>query len=232
MITHIDSDASYLSDPRARSRTGGHYFLRSLPTDPEKSPNLPPPANGPIHTECRILKHVVASAAKAEVGGLFHNGQTEVPLRITLHELSFTQPPTPIKTENYAAKCIVTATVRQKNSKSMGMQFYWMKDRVKQKDFLVYWKPGSQNMGDYFTKNQPLHNHREICATYLYMANALLKTDHKIQQKWSNAVLTPIHTVSVTPIHTVAITQDRTVLQGCANAVRTYVHTDTQTPKQ
>ena len=104
MILHIYSDASYLSEPRACSRTGGHYYLSSLPTDPKKSPNLPPLANGPIHMECRILKHVVASAAKAEVGGLFYNGQTAVPLRITLHELGFTEPPTPIKTNNSAAK--------------------------------------------------------------------------------------------------------------------------------
>ena len=50
MILHIDSDASYLSDPRACSRTGGHYYLNLLPTDPKKDPNLPPPENGPIHT--------------------------------------------------------------------------------------------------------------------------------------------------------------------------------------
>ena len=65
MILHTDSDASYLSEPRARSCTGGHYYLISLPTNLEKSPNLPPPENGTIHTECRILKHVVASAAEA-----------------------------------------------------------------------------------------------------------------------------------------------------------------------
>ena len=29
----IDSDASYLSEPRARSRNGGHYYLSSLPTN-------------------------------------------------------------------------------------------------------------------------------------------------------------------------------------------------------
>ena len=136
MILHIDSDASYLSEPRSRSRTGGDYYLSSIPTDPKKYPNLPPPANGPIHTECRILKHVVASAAKAEVRGLFHNGQTSVPLRITFHELGFTSPPISIKTDNSMAEGIVTATVRQKSSKAMEMQFYWMKDRLKQKYFL------------------------------------------------------------------------------------------------
>ena len=120
-ILKIDSDASHISEPRARSRTGGHYYLSSLPTDLKKSPNLPPPSNGPIHTECRILKHMVASMAEAEVVGLFHNGQTSVLLQIKLHELSFNQPSTPIKKDNSAAKGIVTATVRKERSKAMDM---------------------------------------------------------------------------------------------------------------
>ena len=31
MILNIHSDASYLSEPRARSRAAGHYFLGSIP---------------------------------------------------------------------------------------------------------------------------------------------------------------------------------------------------------
>ena len=34
MVLHIDSDASYLSEPQELSRTGGHYYLRSLPANP------------------------------------------------------------------------------------------------------------------------------------------------------------------------------------------------------
>ena len=109
------------------------------------------------------------------------------------------------------------------------MPFYWMKERLKQKYLFVYWNPVSQNMWDYFTKHHPPHHHREICSTYLYMANALLKIDHKILQKWANDVLTPIHTVTVTPVHTVAIRENRTVLQGCDNVVRTDGHTNTKT---
>ena len=114
MILHIDIDASYLSEPRAFIRTGGYYCLSLLTADTEKDLNLCPPSTEKIHMECRILKHVVVSTAKAEVGGLFHNGQTSVPLRIKLRELGFPQPPTPIKTDNSAAEVIVTATVRQK----------------------------------------------------------------------------------------------------------------------
>ena len=35
-----------------------------------------------------------ASADELEVRGLLHNGQTGVPLHITIHGLGFTQPPT------------------------------------------------------------------------------------------------------------------------------------------
>ena len=41
---------------------------------------------------------MVEYAAKAEVGGMFHNGKTAVPLRITLNELGLTnQQPQPKK---------------------------------------------------------------------------------------------------------------------------------------
>ena len=123
MILHIDSDVSYPSYPRACSLTGGHYYLISLPTNPKKSPNLPPQANGPIYTECRILENVVASAAEVEVRGMFHNGKTAAPLIIKLHELGFTQPPTPIKPDNSAAEGIITATVRQKGPRQWTYNF-------------------------------------------------------------------------------------------------------------
>ena len=84
-------------------------------------------------------------------------------------------------------------------------------------------------MGDYFTKHHPPHHHREIRATYLYMENALLKTNQKIVHKWANDMLTPINTVASTPVHTVAIRQNRTVMQGCANVVHTYGHKNTKT---
>ena len=111
MILHIESDVSYLSDPRERSRTRGKYYLSSLATNPGKVLNLPPPKNIPIHTELIILKHVVASATESEFRGMFHNGKTSVPLSITLQELVSPQQPTPIKTENSVAERIVTSIV-------------------------------------------------------------------------------------------------------------------------
>ena len=76
-------------------------------------------------------------------------------------------------------------------------------------------------MGGSFTKHHPPHHRREICATCLYMENFLLKIDQKIVQEWEKFVLTPIHTVAIIP--------NCTFLQGCADAIHTYGHTNTTT---
>ena len=86
--------------------------------------NLPPPTNGPIQTECRIMRHVVAYAAESEVGRILHNGKTAAPLQINLKEICFTQLPIPIKKYDSAAEGIITATVGQKRSKAMDMIFF------------------------------------------------------------------------------------------------------------
>ncbi len=52
MVLYIHSDASYLSETKARSRGAGHFFLSSKPNDPTKPPVTMPPLNGPVHTMC------------------------------------------------------------------------------------------------------------------------------------------------------------------------------------
>jgi hypothetical protein len=70
MILNIHSDASYFNEPDGRSTAGGHYFLGRLPRD-----NQPITLIGAIYTLCTVLKHIAASAAKAELGALFLNVQ-------------------------------------------------------------------------------------------------------------------------------------------------------------
>ena len=73
MILHVDSDAAYLVQDGARSHIAGHYILSTHPPPAPQIPNKKP--NAPILVECKILRHVVASATEAETGGLFHNTQ-------------------------------------------------------------------------------------------------------------------------------------------------------------
>jgi hypothetical protein len=48
------------------------------------------------------------------------------------------------------------------------MRFYWVKDRIKQGEFLIYWRRGIDNLADYFTKHHPAAHHRRMRALYLH----------------------------------------------------------------
>ena len=84
--------------------------------------------------------------------------------------------PTPVQTYNSTASGIINETVKQRRSKAIDMWFYWVRDRCKQKHFLIYWAPGKYNMGDYHTKFHPpsyhkkqipLHVHTETSPQYI-----------------------------------------------------------------
>lgn len=80
----------------------------------------------------KIIKNVImASAAETEVAALFMNAQEAVPMRMALEDLGHKQPATPLKTDNSTATRIVNNTIKQKTSKAIDMQFYWLRDRVK-----------------------------------------------------------------------------------------------------
>ena len=111
--------------------------------------------NGPIMVIARILKMVVASAAEVEVGALYHTAREIYPLCMEEIELVHPQPATPIQTNNSAASCIMNGTIKQCQSKAIDMCLYWLKDRVSQNMFKVYWAPGKVNLADYFSKHHP-----------------------------------------------------------------------------
>ena len=58
--------------------------------------------------------------------------------------------------------------MQQERSKSMDMRFYWVQDRIKQKQFNVFWKPGSTNLGDYHMKHHVPINHRNVRVHYIH----------------------------------------------------------------
>jgi hypothetical protein len=66
MVLNTSSDASYLSEPEARSRRGGHFYLGQK----DRQEQL---MNGPILCLSSIMKHVMSSAAEAEKGSIFNN---------------------------------------------------------------------------------------------------------------------------------------------------------------
>jgi hypothetical protein len=166
MILHIHSDASYLSVSNARSRLGGLFFCG------DKAPqedNL----NGSILNVASVIKNVVASPAESEVGACFHNAQSGAPLRVTLTELGHIQPPAPLRTDNSTAFGILNETIKQKISKAIDIKYYWLTDRVRQKQSDVYWRPGRENLGDYHTKHHSAQHHKDMRGLILHQANSL-----------------------------------------------------------
>ena len=65
MVLAIHSDASYLSEPNARSRAGGHMFMAGKENIRRN--------NGAVLNISQIIKSVMSSAAEAELGGLYIN---------------------------------------------------------------------------------------------------------------------------------------------------------------
>ena len=163
MLLHIHSDASYLSAPEARSQAGGHHYLGN-----KHDNHTPTFNNSPIHTIAKIMRNVMSSAAEAEVGAFFLNTKEGVPLRTALMEMGHPQPATPVQTDNSTAFGIVHQIVKQVRSKAMDMRFYWVRDRVKQGQFHVYWAPGSGNLADYFTKKHSPTHHQRMRPIYLH----------------------------------------------------------------
>ena len=167
MILNIHSDASYLSEPNARSRICGHFFLGSIPKD-----NEPIKMNGAIFCLCAILKFVVASAAEAELGALFLNCKEGKVLRLTLNELGHPQPPTPVHCDNATATGIANSTVKKQRARSMEMKFFWVSDQVELNIFQVRWHPGQENLGDYQSKHHPAAHHIAVRPWYLHTENS------------------------------------------------------------
>ena len=80
MILYIHSDASYLSEPRAHIRAGGHYFLGDKRPDMTTPPTNRTRLNGSIYSISRIMSNVMGSTAKAKIGAAYINVQEAVPI--------------------------------------------------------------------------------------------------------------------------------------------------------
>ena len=160
MVLWTASDASYLSEPKARSRAGAIFFLSDKPTNPKEPPQTQPTQNGVVYALAKIINNVMSSAMEAEIGATFLAAKEAVPLRTALEEMGHPQPPTPMQVDNSTAVSFVNDTIKHKRSKAIDMRFHWVKDRVKQGQFIIYWVPGQDNkIADYVTKHHPASHH-------------------------------------------------------------------------
>ena len=161
MTLIVHSDASYLLEPEARSRAAGFFFLGNK----EGSTQI---LNGPVLVLSNIIRHVMSSAAEAELGALFENAKEATNIRVTLQELGHPQPPTPIVTDNSTAFKIANTACKQRRSRAMDMRYYWLQDRVKQNQFKILWQKASTNLADYHSKHHSAKHHQRMRPIYLH----------------------------------------------------------------
>jgi hypothetical protein len=127
MIMNIHLDASYLSESKARSRACGHCFMGWKPVDGQ-----PIKLNGAFYTNSVLLKFVVASAAEAELGALFHNCQDGIVFCQTLSDMGHPQPKMPVHCDNATVVGIGNNIIKRQRLRSMEMQYFWVGDKVAQ----------------------------------------------------------------------------------------------------
>ena len=132
MVLSAHSDAGYLNEANARSRAGGHIFL--------SSDTQYPPKNGAILNVAQIIKHVMSSAAEAELAALYIIAKECVYIRLILEEMGHPQPETPTQTDNLTAEGVVNSKIQPKRTKAMDMRFHWLRDREAQRQIRFYWR--------------------------------------------------------------------------------------------
>ena len=104
---------------------------------------------------------------EAELGALLVNCQRGASTRMTLIEMSHAQQPTPEVTESATWDGFINDNILQRRLRYIDMRFYWVRYRVIQGNFLVYWMDGDHNLADYFTKHHPTNHHRAQRSIYL-----------------------------------------------------------------
>jgi hypothetical protein len=154
MVLAIHSNASYLSEPKAQSRAGGHMFMAGQDKIPTN--------NGAVLNILQIIRAVMSSAAEAMLSVLFMYTKTAVSMHRTLKELGHPQMQTPIQTDISITHTLLTNKILQKALKAMDMQFHWLQCHGTQNQYQYYWRPRTQNQADYWMKHHPASHHKSF----------------------------------------------------------------------
>ena len=133
MVLSNHSDASYLSESKARSRDGGHFFISNNSSILAN--------NGAVVTISQIIKSVMYYIAEVELRDPLINFREAIPARHAHKAMGHEQPPTPMQTDNTTAHGVVTNNIASKRLISMDMKLHWLPCRISPKPFRHYWQP-------------------------------------------------------------------------------------------
>ena len=121
-----------------------------------------PENNGAVLNIAQIIKVVMTLATEVEIEAMFINAREAVAERMTLVEMGHTQPQTPMQKDNSAVHSVVTNNVQPRGAKAMDKRFHWLRCRDTQRQFRYYWRPGTENLGNYWKKHHPSAHHKSM----------------------------------------------------------------------
>ena len=110
----------------------------------------------------------MSSTQESETGGSYINAIEAIPILQTAIEMGHPQGPTSLQFDNQCAHGILTAVLKQKQSKVIDMRFYWLcGGSIEQKQLHTHWKSGKQNLVDYPKRHHPDKQHRTDFPLYI-----------------------------------------------------------------
>jgi hypothetical protein len=138
------SDASYGTETRFRSRTGGFIYLGR--NDDEDW------VNAPIEIMCSVQQNVCTCTVEAEYVALFDIGTRLIYLKELIQGMGYAQRTIEIECDNQGAVGIATLTKNNRKMRHIAMRYHWTREQVIQKIFDIIWRTGKNNKADYATK--------------------------------------------------------------------------------
>ena len=140
-------------------------FIHGMEARPHKTHQI---KWGIFHTMCAILRFIITSAAKAELGALFLNCKQAIIFQLALEEMGHPQPPTTIHCNNSTAVDIAKNTVKRQQYQSMVMRFFEVADAIEQGKFDIKYYPGKENLAVYKSKYYIGAHHTAVHPWYLH----------------------------------------------------------------
>ena len=84
MHVWVHIDASYLTEPKSRSRVCGYHYFSNKPKLPIQSENPPPKNNRPVLILSKFIDAVMSSTQESETCGGYINAKEA----LTIHQTS------------------------------------------------------------------------------------------------------------------------------------------------
>ena len=137
MVLAGHSDSAYNNVRKPRIHDDAHIMLS------EETPV--PIINGPVLTVSQIIKFVMSSAVEIEI---IICAKAMVQLCQTLIKMGWPQPKYSIQCDNSTSVGVANDNIIQRKTKTMNMQYHWLRCSEAQFQFWLFWGYSANNLAD------------------------------------------------------------------------------------